>query len=407
MDQNTANELFEVGAVLLFLDAPPNMEFGVDCYSWKTGPKFKGLKLIPPGMHFIYYSALNREGENAGIRTGFWMTFLPRQVVVKRWNPAVEDVFEDGELDSEETERFRKNFREFDRFLGVYPLLPVDKEPVSAYQRWLRLTTHITPTLVKKILPPSGKISAMRCVSRFSDVDDARPQFQSRKRGSTSSETPDPKNVSTDMPLDSEASVLPTVPAKETVEVLHLNFTSVDLKRSFPSGASGADRTKYSMDKSYLLGQVLTTSGYQNYKDLLGELQLSFIVFLIGEVFDGYEQWKTIVHLLCQSSEALQTIGGTLFLEFTMILTQQLEAHPADFFMDPLSADNFIRANLVFMTQSIRDQDAVPASLSQAWERLLDFVESRFKWEIRSDVRLTQLDDEDSDGEYAPVVVEI
>lgn len=79
MDQDIANALFEKGAILLFLDAPQNLEFGIDCYSWTTGPKFKGLKLIPPGMHFVYYSALNRYGEGAA-RTGFFKNFKPREV---------------------------------------------------------------------------------------------------------------------------------------------------------------------------------------------------------------------------------------------------------------------------------------------------------------------------------------
>lgn len=56
MDQETANALFEKGAFLLFLEAPPNLEFGIDYNAWTIGPLFKGVKLIPPGLHFVYYS---------------------------------------------------------------------------------------------------------------------------------------------------------------------------------------------------------------------------------------------------------------------------------------------------------------------------------------------------------------
>lgn len=56
MDQQTANALFDAGACLLFLEAPPNLEFGIDYNSWIIGPLFKGVKLIPPGLHFIYFS---------------------------------------------------------------------------------------------------------------------------------------------------------------------------------------------------------------------------------------------------------------------------------------------------------------------------------------------------------------
>lgn len=56
MNQDLANQLFEVGAFMLFLDAPPNLEFGIDYNAWGIGPLFKGVKLIPPGLHFIYFS---------------------------------------------------------------------------------------------------------------------------------------------------------------------------------------------------------------------------------------------------------------------------------------------------------------------------------------------------------------
>jgi A1 cistron-splicing factor AAR2 len=57
MDQGTANHLFEQGAIFLILDLPQDLvlQFGIDLNSWKTGPKFKGLKLIPPGLHVIHY----------------------------------------------------------------------------------------------------------------------------------------------------------------------------------------------------------------------------------------------------------------------------------------------------------------------------------------------------------------
>lgn len=42
--------------VLLLLDCPSGLEFGIDNISWQIGPKFKGIKLIPLGTHIIAYS---------------------------------------------------------------------------------------------------------------------------------------------------------------------------------------------------------------------------------------------------------------------------------------------------------------------------------------------------------------
>jgi len=49
---------------------------------------------------------------------------------------------------------------------------------------------------------------------------------------------------------------------------------------------------------------------------LLGEFQLSFVIFLIGQVYDGFEQWKTMIILMLQCEEALPIYGETLFKDF-------------------------------------------------------------------------------------------
>jgi A1 cistron-splicing factor AAR2 len=55
IDQRLARQLLLEGATLVFLDVPRGTEFGIDMKSWNTGDKFKGVKMIPPGLHYIYY----------------------------------------------------------------------------------------------------------------------------------------------------------------------------------------------------------------------------------------------------------------------------------------------------------------------------------------------------------------
>jgi A1 cistron-splicing factor AAR2 len=55
IDQDQANALYEQGAILLLLDTPANTEFGIDCHVWRVGDRFKGIKLIPPGVHCFYF----------------------------------------------------------------------------------------------------------------------------------------------------------------------------------------------------------------------------------------------------------------------------------------------------------------------------------------------------------------
>ena len=55
MPQGVAKRLFAEGAVLVLVDVPERTEFGIDYNCWTVGPKFKGVKMIPPGFHFVFY----------------------------------------------------------------------------------------------------------------------------------------------------------------------------------------------------------------------------------------------------------------------------------------------------------------------------------------------------------------
>lgn len=72
-------EVYAQTSALLFLDAPQNLEFGIDYNVWKTGPKFKGLKGIPPGVHFVYYNIASHSATS--FRSGFFIHCLKDTVL--------------------------------------------------------------------------------------------------------------------------------------------------------------------------------------------------------------------------------------------------------------------------------------------------------------------------------------
>lgn len=55
MDPETAKKYINKLGVLLCLDVPLGVEFGIDYMLWEVGEKFKGVKLIPPGIHYVFY----------------------------------------------------------------------------------------------------------------------------------------------------------------------------------------------------------------------------------------------------------------------------------------------------------------------------------------------------------------
>jgi A1 cistron-splicing factor AAR2 len=297
--QELAQKLFEQGAILILLDLPSHLQldFGVDFNSWQTGPKFKGLKLIPPGLHYIHYSIQSKQQGQAlsvaeqSLKSGFFHEFKSGELMVRKWNPD-QEIFTEI-YDQEELARFRCNILEFDQFLGPYPLVA---DPSTGnrntYQEWLSLSKHISSTVLTKILPEGYCIYSMHMTSKFSDVPDERL-----------------KDVQ---------------PSTQTLHQERLHFTDFDLKKSFPQGAAGQELSNYARDKSWLLESLLSnypaTQSSSNHETsetfLLGELELSFVLFLVAQVFDGFEQWKALIHLFCYSKEALEMRGNTLFAPF-------------------------------------------------------------------------------------------
>lgn len=55
MEQDVAQTLFTQGATLILLDVPVGTDIGIDIKSWNTEGNFKGIKMIPPGIHYVHY----------------------------------------------------------------------------------------------------------------------------------------------------------------------------------------------------------------------------------------------------------------------------------------------------------------------------------------------------------------
>ena len=60
----------------------------------------------------------------------------------------------------------------------------------------------------------------------------------------------------------------------------------------------------------------------KDYKEFLGELQLSFVCLLIAQNYAGLIQWKNLVQLICSCKEALETYAETFYNEFRSLLIE-------------------------------------------------------------------------------------
>ena len=116
MDPDLAAKFYEDGGFLIIKYFPEGAEFGIYMHPWNTGSKFLGVQMIPAGLHFIYYSPVNKEGSLAP-RRGFFYIFTPGQIVVQKFDKQTEDLVED--VSEENNARVRSNLKNIDGIIDI------------------------------------------------------------------------------------------------------------------------------------------------------------------------------------------------------------------------------------------------------------------------------------------------
>ena len=181
---------------------------------------------------------------------------------------------------------------------------------------------------------------------------------------------------------------------------MEIRFSKIP-KQKYPDGASPVEVTKYSMDHSYVLENLLKSEVYldsENELAVLGEIQFAFICFLVGQVYDAFEQWKQLVHLLCFSDEAVAN-HVELYSQFITMLHFQVREIPEDFFVDIISRNNFLTSTLQVFFANLDSQGGSSediATLKKKGENFKKHLEKKFNWDFTTE-----------DDEYAPIVVNL
>lgn len=143
MNKETVQKLYEEGAIFIILNVPEGTEFGIDMKSFNTGEKFRGIKMIPAGIHYLFFSSVSESTGDTAPRTGFFHNFKSGEVLVKKWDK-INECISNEEISEQEIVGFKENLRAFDGFLGPYPF--------DIHERWMKLTTHITGIINRFII---------------------------------------------------------------------------------------------------------------------------------------------------------------------------------------------------------------------------------------------------------------
>ncbi|XP_062225142.1 uncharacterized protein LOC133923877 [Phragmites australis] len=387
MDPEVATELVRKGATLLLLDVPQRTLFGIDTQVFSVGPKFKGIKMVPPGPHFVYYCSSSRHGNEFAPTVGFFLTTQPSEVIVRKWDAQEERLIR---LSEEEEIRYSESVRrfEFDDQLGSYNL--------DSFGDWKQLSSYLSHSVIERLEPIGGEIT----IAWESSWMDKAPQSDMERRLMEQlREDKFANNAS--VQSERRGCYYTSIPAS----VKHKNI-SVD------------ELTALNLDKTSLLESVLAKN-YQGQEDiLLGELQFAFIAFMMGQSLEAFMQWKALVSLLLSCSEAPLHTRTNMFVKFIRTFYYQLK-HGFQRTQDSRSSGDM--GNSLFLDEAWFSRDIFLYRLSKdffmvvleapvvdgdllSWARKLKMLlETTFGWDLENNaVNLIYEDDE-----FAPVVVEM
>ncbi|ESO09897.1 hypothetical protein HELRODRAFT_73126 [Helobdella robusta] len=364
LDNDQAVQLFENGGIVLLLDVPTNTEIGLDYNSWQTGEMFKGIKMIPPGFHFIYYRHVYGK---ISPRTSIMHFFNESEVLIKKWDAGLEDFVDEN--DSETIERYKCNRRELDKYLGAYPY--------DNHRKWVSLTNFVSKDVLDRINPESDRVSSVAQFQSLSSTTESRKNAKDMSHGKKIT-----KGFEKEDFMNSKLPQMNVIPGTE------LKFSNIP---KINHVGSPSEITKYNMDQSHKIKYLLKYTS--SAESLLGELQICFVCFLMGQAYEAFEQWKKLVGVLCQCVDAI-TEYPDLYFKFINVLHYHIKEIPEDFFVDIISKDNFLSKTLSEFFENLEVSDC-PDHLKQKGLRFKNNLQKRFN--LSFDCEL---------GEFAPVVVE-
>jgi A1 cistron-splicing factor AAR2 len=297
-----------------------------------------GVSVIPNGLHFVYHST------GMGSRQGFFVYAKKNDIIVTSWDPGNEEIVIIPLLSEAGVENLKNGVRRGDlnAQLGPYPL--------AMHSNWLNLTGLVTEGVLARadvhcgtlVFPGDADDDAHLAVSESTAV---KPYFPGLAR------------IARLSPLkDLEEAYKKTV--SETPDI------------------SADEVSRQQMDKSSFLATLVEDHFNGSYEELLGELQLSFVLFMMIYSYPALEHWKRLINILCQCEDTMLA-KPAFYAVFLRVLYEQLGYSPDDFFHTELSHENFLRPTMTSLFQMLNAEGLHP-TLEEHRKRLLTFMRKKF-----------------------------
>ncbi|KAK5092945.1 hypothetical protein LTR70_005191 [Exophiala xenobiotica] len=428
---------------IIFINLPHKTFVGIDLTSFNSSPNFHGITNLPPGLHFIYTGT----DTSLSIRHGRWLNIEgPRPGPhVLHWNNDLEhlellspDTTTAQEVSRRLPELHRRGLIDYHALKDASAkqaksqsasLHAADEDEAESEGEneepedpWPTLTSHISPRLLNRVLTPHDQTTDWTLTSISS------------------------------APSDTEH--IPGLSSVETQSALAdtqtLNVLPVDLKQTWSVHAVGRQRTDMARDRSWYLSHLIEAlrtptaasgdgdlSQQAAARELLGEVQFTFLMVLCLANYSCLEQWKRILSVLFTCRGALLKVEE-YFVEAIRVLRVQLgrveDVEGGLFELADEMSSRWLRRLLRGFRTNVEEVfgDASEEGMDKGSERgkglraalgdLEEWLNERYGWEDESnvlrkgmiqledgemvEVHMDGADEEDETGDYAPVVVE-
>ncbi|KAI0448130.1 A1 cistron-splicing factor [Xylaria telfairii] len=401
-------------------DLPANFTVGCDTTSFNTENPFPGFRDIPPGVHLIWLAP----SESTSLRHGFWIytpkreDTEPGRVYVKEWDEYDEKFCDPEDLHEQiQNESFEQKINHLSPYnlraastesshkLALSEGDEIPSDLLGDENIWYQLTFAIQPDLLRRI---TG--SLRRDIWHVLTTD----------------------GVCGDPTWADKPHVCPYI---YTSENPRLWFTFRMGTRLINPDATGEERTRQALDPSgWVIEKLEGPDSRCQLEDLTGEFQFAFLVGMHLGNFSCIEQWFFLATELIFRSYSLavdrpQQARGLIQTFHTQLLynDRYLQGDVLD-----MMPEHAHKLRLALTTYKARldekllavgdlatpDQHAVSIAFSSLEAWLL-----RLGWDLKGDyvrsgnvmledgemveAELSDFEDEDERGEFAPTVVEM
>lgn len=353
----------------ILLDPPNHLEFGIDCMNFELGPHFKGISLIPPGLHFIYHA----NGVSGG-RQGYFINMKSKdELIIHRWDSYQEEIVPSNSLSTESIDQLTVDITNgaLNSNLGPYP--------IHQHHVWKNISCFIS----NHVLERSGcKLHSIIVPGNDDDIDMNIDMIKLKNAVEKNDKKMKTSNVKQ---VDQSSTIYPPVHCNATVSPLFVNIHGIEMTMvehiQSTNPQSGRAITEFMMDKSSLLQHLLQHHYHNSHHYLLGEMQLSFLLFIFLYSYPALKQWKAMVYLISSSEQYLhehQDFTST----FMKTLYSQLNFTPTEFFENELSTNNFLRPIFTSLLSSLSSSSngsiKMTPSMLEHKKRFMRFLEKKF-----------------------------